>query len=141
MQHGTDYSEPSPTQSAENTQLHIHRHARKCRICRHPDREEIEQEYADWFTIAEIARNYEVDDSALQRHFKAVGLVSRRRENLRIVLDRILERGVQTPVTAGHIIRAVKAQACLTDDNRWLEPERKVIYVRAGAGEDARPKQ
>lgn len=101
----------------------------------------MEPEYGDGFTVAEIAREYDVDDSALQRHFKAVGLLSRRRENLRSVLDRILERGVQTPVTASHIIRAVKAHACLTDDNRWVEPERKVTYVYAGAESDETSKQ
>lgn len=132
MQHATEHTEPQPS---ENSQVpaHIERHARKCGICRHPDREEIEQEYGDWFTVAEIARRYEIDDSALQRHLKALGLTSKRRENLRIVLDRILERGVQTPVTASHIIRAVKAHACLTDDNRWIEPERRVIYIHADA--------
>lgn len=140
MQHATEHTEPQPS---ENSQVpaHIERHARKCGICRHPDREEIEQEYGDWFTVAEIARRYEIDDSALQRHLKALGLTSKRRENLRIVLDRILERGVQTPVTASHIIRAVKAHACLTDDNRWIEPERKVIYIHADAVGDQVPGQ
>ena len=117
-------------------QAHIERHARKCTICRHPDREEIEQEYRDWFAAAGIARRYEVDDSALHRHIKAVGLVSRRRENLRIVLDRIIERGAEKPISANDVIRAVKAHACLSTDNRWVEPVRTVIHIRAG---DARP--
>lgn len=106
------------------------RHSRKCRICRHPDREEIEQEYREWFRPSDIARRHHLDDSALHRHFRAVGLITGRRENLRIILDRIIGRGAERPVTGNEIIRAVRAQACLTDDNKWVEPAKRVIYVR-----------
>jgi hypothetical protein len=81
---------------------------------------------------ADIARRHKIDDSALHRHRKAVGLVSRRREKLRIVLDRILERGAEKPISANDVIRAVKAHACLSNDNRWVEPPRTVIHIRAG---------
>lgn len=105
------------------------RHSRKCRICRHPDREEIEQEYREWFKASEISRRYRLDDSALHRHLRDMGLIAGRRENLRLVLDRIIGRGAERPVTGGEIIRAVRAQACLTDDNKWIEPAKTVIYL------------
>jgi hypothetical protein len=105
------------------------RHSRKCRICRHPHREEIEQEYREWFKATDIARRYHLDDSALHRHLRAVGLITGRRENLRIVLDHIIGRGAERPVTANEIIRAVRAQTCLTDDNKWVEPAKSVIYL------------
>lgn len=107
----------------------IGRHSRKCKICRHPEREDIEQDYRNWFTPAEIARHYEIDDSALHRHLNAMGLISSRRNNLQLILDRILERGAEKPISGDVIIRAVRAQACLTDDCRWVEPERKVVHI------------
>ena len=106
----------------------LERHRRKCAICRHPDRDEIEQQYVDWRSAAAIARRHKLDDSSLHRHLRAVGLISDRRSNLRTVLDRILERGAETPISGNTIIRAVRAYACLTDDNHWLAPERRVTY-------------
>lgn len=106
------------------------RHSRKCRICRHPDRKEIEQEYREWFKASDIARRYHLDDSALRRHLRAVGLIAGRRENIRIVLDRIIGRGAERPVTGSEIIRAIRAQTCLTDDDKWVEPAKRIIYLR-----------
>jgi hypothetical protein len=70
----------------------------QCRICRHPDREEIEQEYREWFKASDIARRYRLDDSALHRHLRAVGLIKGSRENLRIILDRIIGPGPKDPL-------------------------------------------
>jgi hypothetical protein len=120
---------------AENKALPsaLERHTRKCQICRHPDREDIEQDYKDWHKAATIARHYKVDDSALHRHLVAVGLVATRGRSLRIALDRIIERGAECPISGNTIIRAVRAHACLTDDNQWIEPTRTVIHIRENA--------
>ena len=130
--------EPPPVAQhagAENKELppHLERHTRKCQICRHPDREYMEQEYEDWVKISLIARHYNVDDSSLHRHLTAVGLVARRRNNVGAVLERIIERGAEKPVSGNTIIRAVKAYCCLTDDNKWIEPQRKVIHIHTDA--------
>jgi hypothetical protein len=119
----------------ENKELpaHLERHIRKCQICRHPDREEMEQEYEDWVRVSRIARHYKVDDSSLHRHLTAVGLVAKRRNNVRVVLERILERGAEKPISGNTIIRAVKAYTCLRDGNKWVEPQRKVIYIHTDA--------
>jgi hypothetical protein len=106
------------------------RHSRKCRICRHPEREAIEQEYRDWFNPTQIARHYKIPERPLYRHFHAVGLVSSRRENLRMILDRIIERGPQNRVSGNTIIKAIRAQCCLTDGNKWVEPPTHVIFSK-----------
>jgi hypothetical protein len=61
---------------------------------------------------------------------RAVGPTCVRRESLRIVLDRIIERGAEKPISGNPIIKAVHAQCCLTDDNKWVEPARHVIDSR-----------
>jgi hypothetical protein len=42
-------------------------------------------------------------------------------------LDRIIERGAQNQVSGYTIVYAVRSQACLTDDNRWVEPARRIV--------------
>ena len=106
------------------------RHSRKCVVCRHPERETIEADFLDWHSPYAIGRQRELPPRSLYRHFQAAGLISRRRESLRVVLDRILERGAETPVTGDMIIRAVRAQCCLTNGNKWVEPTRQVVVTR-----------
>jgi len=105
------------------------RHSRKCSVCNHPDREAIEQEYLDWHSPDDIAESYGIaHHSAIYRHIDALGLRGRRYANMRMVLDTILEQVSSVRVTANDVIKAVRASACLTDDGRWIEPERLIIH-------------
>jgi hypothetical protein len=113
-------------------------HTRKCRTRHYPERDEIEQRYFDWADSAAIAREYKIPEWLLYRHIYARGLVSRRRESLRVILDRVLERGVEAPIAGNTIIRAVRAQPRLTDDNRRLEPTHNMIYTQV-TGKEAPP--
>ena len=104
------------------------RHRRKCSICRHPDREEIEQEFVNWHGVWHLAKQYHIDDHrSIYRHAAATGLIERRRANMRWALDSILECA-PGKVTADSVIRAIRAHACLTDDNRWVEPASRVEF-------------
>ena len=105
------------------------RHRRKCQICRHPDREAIKKEYVEWGHPPVIAQHYGMPVRALYRHFDALGLRTNRRANLRQVLERMLERGAEVPITGNTIIRAVKAYCSLTDDNKWTEPAKSVTFT------------
>ena len=113
-------AEPTPATAEPDS-----RHSRKCQICEHPDRSEIEEEFRNWIRPSAIARHYSVPLRALYRHLKGTGLAAQRRANLQVVLDRILERGAEAPITGDMIIRA---QCCLTGDNRWVEPTRHTIH-------------
>lgn len=104
------------------------RHQRKCAVCQHPDRTEIEDEFIHWGNVYRLAKQYEIADyRSIHRHARAYGLIELRRENRRGVLDRILERGPEV-VTVTGIIQTIKAYSCLTDDNRWVEPPRRMEY-------------
>ncbi len=77
------------------------RHKRKCLICRHPDREEIEEEFVNWQDVWFLAKQYKIPDyRSIHRHARATGLIVRRRENMREVLDSIIERRPDTPTLA-----------------------------------------
>jgi|SRR5215831_863035 len=105
------------------------RHSRKCQVCRHPDREAIEEEFLGWHYTWNIASAYNVPARAIYRHVRALGLLRQRDENLRSVLGLIMERAEKAPVTGDTIIRAVRAYTCLTDNNQWIEPTSNVVFA------------
>ncbi len=132
-------SPPNHLVSAENKRLLAHppspgRHSRNCQICRHPECDQIEEDFLLWRPNNCIAHEYHVPEMAIYRHAHAFGLFNLRRERMRLGLDRIIERGAQVDVTADAVIRAIRAQACLTEDNRWIEPAKRVIITTETSG-------
>jgi hypothetical protein len=59
-------------------------HQRKCKICNHPQREEIEEDFINWCKADEIVDVYQLEGyRAVYRHAHATGLFERRRLNIR----------------------------------------------------------
>jgi hypothetical protein len=111
----------------------IDRHSRKCRICCHPNRESIEEDFLNWRNPHQIVSEYQLPHySAIYRHARALGLTARRNENIRTVLDSIVERARQAPVTGNTILKAMRAYSCVTDDGRWVDPSTYVVHQSAG---------
>jgi hypothetical protein len=103
------------------------RHSRKCQICSHPRRQDIEQDFLRWLSPDRIAAQYGLaDHSTVYRHVHATGLFKRRSESIHLALDRILERGdAIVNVNANSILQAVKFSAIL--DGEWVEPPRNHV--------------
>jgi hypothetical protein len=118
----TESKEESSMQTPEE------RHTRKCQICNHPELEAIENSYIHWVRPTTICRQYDLSWAALYRHAEVRKLKVLRSRNLRSVLDKILERGVETEITGETVLKAVKYYVCLTDDNKWLEPSTQVVF-------------
>ncbi len=97
-------------------------HSRRCSICRHPERELIDQEFLHWTQVDSIAETYEIDRRAIYRHAHATNLFSQRNRGLRFALGHIIEQAQDVEVTADSIIRAVRLFACLNDDGEWVAP-------------------
>lgn len=107
----------------------IDRHSRKCRICCHPDRESIEEDFLNWRNPHQIVSEYQLPHySAIYRHARALGLTARRNENIRTVLDSIVERARQAPVTGSTILKAMRAYSYFTDDGRWIDPPTYIVH-------------
>ena len=68
------------------------RHEYQCRICKHPRRTEIEEQFVNWVSPARIAKKYGVSRDAAYRHAHAFGLMGQRRRNIRAALERIIEK-------------------------------------------------
>jgi len=108
----------------------LSRHQRKCLICRHPDREDIEDDFLHWGNVWNLAQHYDIEDyRSIYRHARAFGLIERRRENFRSALDRIIENASDATVTGDTIIRAIRACSCLDNEGRWAEPPKQVVFT------------
>ena len=97
------------------------RHSRKCRICRHPNREDIEMEFLRWRSSIDIARSYGIyDHSSICRHARATGLYDRRDQTIAFALEPILENSEQIfmRATANSVINAVRAYSQINAEGK-----------------------
>ncbi len=107
------------------------RHERLCSICRHPDREAIEEAFLQWQRACDIFREFKLPSrTSVYRHAHAVGLFEQRARAMRHVLENIMEESSACAPSADSIIRAVRAYSCLDDRGRWIEPPRRIIIQR-----------
>ncbi|HEV2297401.1 MAG TPA: hypothetical protein VGR72_02660 [Candidatus Acidoferrales bacterium] len=129
---------PSPRQSGAATPPDLARHRRKCVVCNHADREEIEEQFIQWRHPGDIANDFQIEEARyIRRHAQAVGLYARRRENYLFTLENLLERGDEIELTAAAYIKAVRAYACMCDTVRWTEPAIRVIGLRDSSSRES----
>jgi hypothetical protein len=101
----------------------LDRHRRKCQICHHPSRREIETDFLHWRSSAEIAKEFGIaDHSAICRHARATGLRDERQRRIAYALHPILEQGedISFKTTANAIVSAVRTYAQINDEGRRL---------------------
>lgn len=103
-----------PQDNANNPPPDPERHSRKCRVCKHPQRQDIESDFLRWRPTAEIAQNFGLPDhSSVCRHARATGLYDQRGQGVCYALDPILEDAgrVFMKLTPHSIISACEAYA------------------------------
>jgi hypothetical protein len=103
------------------------RHRRTCTICAHPEQFEIEQAFVTWASPAAIAQQYGLADRAtVYRHAHALRLFPKRLQNVRVALERIIERVGDIEVTASAVVTAVQTLAKINAAGRWIDPAEQV---------------
>jgi hypothetical protein len=109
------------------------RHARRCAVCSHPDRDAIEGDFIRWRSPGMIARDYKIADrSSIYRHAHSTGLFAWRRRELGRVLESVLESCEDIPLeSADVIIRAARIYAHLDEHGKWSEPAR-INFILTG---------
>jgi hypothetical protein len=123
--------------SPEERRASIDRHQRKCTVCHHPPRKEIEQEYLRWRSPAAIAREYGLTGpTTIYRHVHATGIFARRRARLRLALDPLVERVTEVNVTVREILSAIKTSANLNNARKWIGRPR--VWIARGVNRFAR---
>jgi hypothetical protein len=104
------------------------RHARKCTVCHHKDREFIDHDYLRWLSPKKIAREYKISHhSVVYRHADATGLRAQRRASLRATLENFIEQAESVRATAGSVVAAVRLYAQINDQGQWVPPVRRHI--------------
>jgi hypothetical protein len=97
------------------------RHEARCLICAHQDREQIEQSFVAWVSPAKIAEEHSVSRDGVYRHAHAMGLMEKRRRNVRAALERIIEKAGEVEVNASSVVGAVSAYARINSRGEWVE--------------------
>jgi hypothetical protein len=123
-----------PTSNAShplrNSSVSLSHHARKCAICKHPDRQAIDDDFINWRSHHAMAVEYQLPvRSSLYRHAEATGLLARRRRNLRGVAERILEQVADAPPSAASVLRALRIFTQITEDGQWVDPPKRSIVT------------
>jgi hypothetical protein len=123
--------DPDPQALPKALRPDLQMHARRCVICHHPKREEIDEEFVYWGHPGSIVKRYGLRHrSLLYRHARAHRLYEARAWNLRSALDHIIERASITNVTSESIVRAIQTYAHISAQGKWEEPLRKVMSVK-----------
>jgi hypothetical protein len=98
------------------------RHEKFCTMCKHPKREEIERDFINWRSPAEIARKYRLSDrGTVYRHAHVFGLFAKRCRNVRAALEHIIERAGSVEVSASSVVAAVQAYAKINAQGQWVD--------------------
>jgi hypothetical protein len=106
------------------------RHESQCSICRHQQREEIEQEFLSWKSPNRIGEEFKVSRDSIYRHAHALNLLEPRRRNVRCALERIIEHADDVRVNAAAIVSAVAAYSKLNANGQWID-RRETIDLNA----------
>jgi len=118
----TKLTRENPNLQSNTSAVSQGRHAAECRICSHPQREEIERDFVNWRSPAAITKQYGLRNrSSVYRHAHAAGLFSKRQRNVRAALEKIIERAGEVEVTAPAVVAAVQAYSKINAAGQWID--------------------
>lgn len=104
-----------------DTNVPLTRHQAKCSICRHAQREEIEDAFVSWAGPDKIARDFRVPRDSIYRHAAATGLALKRQQNVRAALERIIEHAGDVQVNAYAVVQAISAYSRINTRGQWVQ--------------------
>jgi hypothetical protein len=97
------------------------RHETNCKVCSHPEREEIETQFIGWGQTSKLAEEFGLSRDSIYRHAHALGLFEKRRRNLRAALERIVEQADSVEVSASSVVAAAQALAKINAAGQWVD--------------------
>ncbi len=97
------------------------RHEAGCRVCAHPEREQIESAWCAWANTSKLAKQYSLSRDSLYRHCHALSLFERRGRNLKGALEKIIEQADSVTVNAGAVVQAIQAYAKINSAGQWVD--------------------
>src|SRR5690242_18509535 len=88
----------------EETPISKGRHEYQCTICAHTQRDEIDQPFVNWGQPSRLAKEFSVSRDSIYRHAHALGLMDKRRRNVRAALEKIIEKAGEVEVNAAAVV-------------------------------------
>src|SRR5216683_1624336 len=115
------------TKAKEDSKPNIGRHEYGCKVCNHENRAHIEADFLSWKSPQKICEEYGLQDrTTVYRHAWALGLMEKRRRNVRAALERIIEKAADVEVTAGAVVQAVATYARINANGLLVERKETV---------------
>ncbi len=102
------------------------RHEAGCKVCSHPDRKQIEDEWCAWANTTKLAKQYGLSRDSLYRHVAAFTLREKRGKNLRAALERIIEQADSVTVNAASVVSAIQAYAKINAAGQWVDRTERI---------------
>jgi hypothetical protein len=130
-----------PSRPKTQTEIDLSRHERRCTICRHPEREAIEEAFLQWRNVKFIAHEFNAEGgySAIYRHARALSLFKKRNLTLRSALEFVIEQSERIVPTAEGLVKAIRAYTRINDVGEWIDtPTTHIVQVVAIPSADAR---
>ena len=75
----------------------------------------------NWGKPSRLATKYSVSRDSIYRHAHALGLIDKRRRNVRAALERIIEKAEDVAVNAAAVVSAISALARINAKGEWVE--------------------
>ncbi len=128
-------AQPNPDQSRpKQSSPKQSRHARRCTVCHHEDRLEIEDDFLHWRAGHRNRRRVRLPDRrAVYRHARATRLYQRRMRNMRVACSHIAGHAERVTPNAKNVLDAIRACSLIDNDGVWHEPARRVIVEHVNA--------
>jgi hypothetical protein len=115
------------SQKSSSAVPNLGRHASGCRVCMHPDRQEIENDFVSWKSPAKIATEYNITNRAsIYRHARAFNLGLKRARNVHAALERIIEQVDDVQVNAAAVVQAIGMLARMVEQDKVVERNQAV---------------
>ena len=106
----------------------LERHSRKCLVCNHPNRADIDEDFLHWRRPERIMRDHDLPDSyCVYRHAHATGLFELRRVHIRFAAEMLVEKAEFIVPTGDVVLRAIRACSLIDDRGVWTDPPSRVI--------------
>jgi hypothetical protein len=119
-----------PSTSPKTKQVSLKYHGLRCQICKHACRQQIEEAFLQWRSPKAIMHCFGTKtETTIYYHAHALGLFSRRNQNLSQALANIIEEVDTVRPTTRDILRAVYALAHINDQGHWIGPTNKSEVV------------
>ena len=105
----------------EGGSVNLGRHQAQCTVCQHPQRQEIEENWINWGSTYELARDYHLSCDSIYRHAHAFDLFNKRKRNITMALEKIIERVDWTTMSGSVILSAIKTYEKITSAEQGKE--------------------